>query len=197
MKKILSTLYLTLISMISFAQVKADTSGHLTFKGIAIDGTLDEYVSKMKRIGFRHLSTNDGNAMLEGDFASYKNCIISVSTLKQKDLVHKIDVMFPDKDKWSTLSGNYFDLKQLLTEKYGIPSNIVEEFDTRIEPRDDQSKMYEVQFDHCKYYSNWTVDKGEIQLSIEHIGMRRCFIKLTYFDKSNSATIKKQALEDL
>lgn len=197
MKKLFFAVFLSLAACIAFAQIKADSSAHLTFKGVPLDGTLDQYVVKMKQNGFKHISTNDGIAMLQGDFAGYKDCYVGVSTLKQKDLVHKIGVVFPEKDTWSTLSGNYFDLKQMLTVKYGKPSIEVEKFDTRIEPRDDRSKMYEVQFDRCKYYSTWETDKGEIQLSIDHNGVTNCFVKLAYFDKINSATVKKQAIDDL
>lgn len=197
MKNILVTLFLSLTVCISFAQTNADSSKHLTFKGVPLDGTLDQYVLKMKQNGFKHLSTKDGTAMLQGDFAGYKDCYVGVSTLKQKNLVYKIGVLFPEKDTWSALSGNYFDLKQMLTEKYGEPSDVVEKFDTRSEPRDDGSRMYEVQFDRCKYYSIWTTGKGEIQLSIDHNNVTSCFVKLAYFDKINGETIKKQALDDL
>lgn len=197
MRKLFSLLFLTITALTSFAQTKTDTSAHLTFKGVPLDGTLDQYVVKMKQNGFKHISTNDGIAMLQGDFAGYKDCYVGVSTLKQKDLVYKIGVLFPEKETWSTLSGNYFDLKQMLIEKYGKPSDVVEKFDTRTEPRDDGSKMYEVKFDRCKYYSIWTTDKGEIQLSIDHNSVTSCFVKLAYFDKINGATIKKQALDDL
>jgi hypothetical protein len=71
---------------------------HLAFKGVPIDGTLEEYVSKMKKSGFTHSGTKDGVAILEGDFASYKSCIVGVSTLKQKNLVSKIAVIFPGRD---------------------------------------------------------------------------------------------------
>lgn len=197
MKKVFSSLLFTVIVLTGFAQVKQDTSQHLTFKGVPLDGTLDQYVLKMKQNGFKHISTTDGIAMLQGDFAGYKDCYVGVSTLKQKDLVHKIGVLFPEKETWSTLSGNYFDLKQMLTEKYGKPTDVVEKFDTRTEPRDDRSKMYEVQFDRCKYYSIWETDKGEIQLTIDHNSVTSCFVKLAYFDKINSATVKKQAIDDL
>lgn len=193
MKKSLLSLFLVLTTLISFAQ----TSEHLTFKGVPIDGTLEEYVSKMKKSGFSHLGTEDGTALLNGDFAGYKNCYVGVSTLKQKDLVHKIAVIFPDKDTWSTLSGNYFDLKRMLTEKYGKPSDVVEKFDGYSQPKDDNSKMYEVKFDRCKYYSIWETDKGEIQLSIEHNSVTSCFVKLGYFDKVNSDKIKAKAIDDL
>jgi len=197
MKTFFTTFLLILIVCSSFSQSKTDTSKHLTFKGVAIDGTLDQYVLKMKQNGFNHLSTSDGTAILEGDFAGYKGCHVGVSILKQKNLVHKIVVLFHEKETWSTLSGNYFDLKDMLTEKYGNPSDVLEKFDTRVEPRDDDSKMYQVKFDNCKYYSIWKTDKGDIQLSIEHNSVMSCFVKLAYFDKRNSAVMKKQALDDL
>lgn len=193
MKKILLSLFLVLTTLISFAQ----NTDHLTFKGVPIDGTLDEYVSKMKKSGFSHLGTEDGTAILNGDFAGYKNCHIGVSTLKQKDLVHKIAVIFPDKETWSTLSGNYFDLKKMLTEKYGKPSDVVEKFDGYSQPKDDNSKMYEVKFDRCKYYSIWETENGEIQLSIEHNSVTSCFVRLGYFDRINSEKIKAKAIYDL
>jgi hypothetical protein len=179
--------------MLAFAQ----TSEHLSFKGVPIDGTLNEYVFKMKQNGFKHLGTEDKNAILIGDFAGYKDCYVGVSTLTQKDLVYRIAVVFPEHETWSTLSGNYFDLKELLTEKYGESSDFLEKFDTDSGPEDDNSKMFEVQFDRCKFYSIWQTDKGKIQLSISHDGVTRCFVQLTYFDKINSNIIKEKAKGDL
>jgi hypothetical protein len=197
MKKTFIALFLSITVCITFAQINSDTSKHLTFKGVPLDGTLDQYVSKMQKGGFKHLSTKNGTAMLQGDFAGYKDCYVGVSTLKQKDLVHKIVVLFREKDTWSTLSGNYFDLKLMLTEKYGKPTDIVEKFDSDSQPEDDGAKMYEVQFDRCKYHSFWETDRGEIQLSIDHNSVISCFVKLAYFDNLNSAAVKKQALDDL
>jgi hypothetical protein len=180
----------------SFSQTKSDTSKHLTFKGVPIDGTLAVYILKMKKSGFTHKGTKDGVAILEGDFASYKNCIVGVSTLKQKDLVSKIVVLFPDRETWSSLLSNYFNLKELLTEKYGRPSESVEEFQSYT-PDDDGSKLTQVQLGACKYYTTYETEKGSIQLTIENDVITRCFVKLAYFDKLNGDTIKKQALDDL
>lgn len=188
-------LFLT-TSLTSFSQLKSDNSKHLTFKGVPIDGKLADYIIKMKKSGFTHKGTKDGVAILEGDFASYKNCIVGVSTLKQKDLVSKIVVLFPDRETWSALSSNYFNLKELLTEKYGKPSESVEEFQSYT-PEDDGSKLTQVQLGACKYYTTYETEKGSIQLTIEHDDVRSCFVKLAYFDKLNGDTIKKQALDDL
>ncbi len=196
MKKIFSALVFTLTVITCFAQVKSDTSKHLTFKGVPINGTLAEFVTSMKKSGFVQKGTKEGIAILEGDFASYKNCIVGVSTLKNKDLVSKIAVMFPSLKTWSSLSTNYFHLKELLTEKYGKPSESVEKFQSYT-PDDDGSKITQVELGACKYYTTFETEKGTIQLAIEHDGMTSCFIKLAYFDKINSETIKKQALDDL
>lgn len=92
---------------------------------------------------------------------------------------------------------NYDNLKRLLTEKYGKPNEVVEKFQSSIETEDDKSKMYEVKFDRCKYITTFETEKGTIQLSIEHEGVSKCFVRLAYLDKINGETIKKQALDDL
>ena len=197
MKKVVITAIIVFSTIISQAQVSADKSAHLLFKGVPIDGTLNEYVLMMEKNGFSHIGTENGAAMLKGDFASFKNCIVGVATQKQKDLVSQITVVFPDCDTWSSLYSNYLTLKELLTEKYGKPSNIVEKFQTTSRPEDDNSKFYEVQFDRCKYYTIFETEKGTIQLSIEHVDVSRCFVMLTYWDRINGKSIRDKAIDDL
>lgn len=192
MKTIFFTLFFGLTTL-----TIAQPSQHLSFKGVPIDGTLTEFVSKMKQSDFTHLGTEEGVAILKGDFAGYKNCQVGVSTLKQKDLVYKIGVLFPEADTWSKLSENYFELKQKLTEKYGKPSECIEKFEGHSQTQDDSKKIYYVQFDRCKYYSIWQIDKGEIQLSIDHNSTTDCYIKLLYLDKINGDKIKAKAKGDL
>ena len=177
----------------------AQTSEHMSFKGVPIDGTLNEYVAKMKQSGFQYLGAEDGTAILNGDFAGYKNCHIGVSTLKKIDLVHKIGVIFPNQETWSRLSSNYSDLKQMLTEKYGNPNDEAELFDVKPYqlPLDDNMKMHQVGMDNCKFYTVWKTDKGDIELSIDHSGFTSCFVKVVYFDKINSAIISEKAKDDL
>jgi hypothetical protein len=195
MKKILISLILVLAVTVSFAQTQL--SAHISFKGVPIDGTLNEYVAKMKQKGFTLIGTEDGVAMLKGDFAAYKDCIIGIATLKQKDLVSKITVIFPKRDTWSLLSSNYFSLKEMLAQKYGEPSEVVEKFDTYPEPRDDGDKMYEVKIDNCKYYTIYQTEKGNIELSIGHNSVLSCYVILSYFDKINGDIIKAKAMDDL
>ena len=196
MKKLIITLFAIASVFITLGQVKSDTSKHLTFKGVPINGTLTEYVDKMKKSGFTAKGIQDGVALLEGEFASYKNCIVLVNTLKKKDLVSNIVVAFPNRKDWSSLSSNYFNLKELLTEKYGKPSEVVEEFQS-FTPDNDGSKMTAVELDHCKYYTTYETDRGTIQLSIDLDERRNAFVKLAYYDKINYDSVRKQALDDL
>lgn len=54
MKRLIFLLLFASTILISLAQ---DKSEHLSFKGVPIDGTLNEYVSKMKAAGFSYLGT--------------------------------------------------------------------------------------------------------------------------------------------
>ncbi|MFT3948918.1 MAG: hypothetical protein QM763_18280 [Agriterribacter sp.] len=191
MKTFFTTLIFAFTTMLTFAQ----TTEHLSFKGVPIDGTLNVYISKMKQNGFTHIKTEDGVAMLKGDFASYKGCIVGVATVKGKDLVSKITVIFSKQDSWSMLSSNYFNLKEMLTEKYGEPSESIEDFSS-YEPEDDGSKMTQVHLDACKYISTYKTDKGDIQLSIKG-DISSAFVVLAYYDKINSEIIRKKAKDDL
>jgi len=191
---ILITLLLT-ISCIAQAQITTDSSTHLAFKGVPIDGTLSEFVLKMKQNGFTQTSSDEGISILAGDFAAYNGCTIGVATIKGKDLVCKIVVLFPTQSSWSLLSSNYFNLKQLLTEKYGQPVESVEQF-ANGDPESDGIKMVEVSLDKCKYFTTYQTNKGNIQLSIRCDRLNPC-VMLAYIDKINGDIIRAKAKDDL
>ena len=198
MKKFILFFAALFISVISFAQ---NNSEHLTFKGVPIDGTLSEYVAKMKSAGFSHIGTEDGVALLSGEFAGYRECMIGVKTLKKYNTVHEIAVLFPTQNTWRGLSYDYTKLKSMLSKKYGEPEECVEKFvntPSYVNINDDNDKMREVEDNHCKYYSIFTVENGTISLSIEYdgvlVGSR---VKLWYSDKINSEAFEEAAMDDL
>lgn len=174
----------------SFAQ----SSEHLKFKGVPIDGTLNEYVNKMKQAGFYYEATEDGIALLSGEFAGYSDCIVGVKTLQKLNLVHEIVVLFPSQDKWAGLNYDYERLKTMLTKKYGEPDECVERCGNSFD--DDNSKMYEVMMNRCKYYSTYNTDNGSITLTISNDN-RYYRVKLFYTDKTNSEIFDDAAMEDL
>ena len=93
MKKILLCIVLLLLTVSAMAQ-----SEHLSFKGVPIDGTLDQYVAKMKAAGFTYLGQQDGTAILQGDFAGFKGCTVGVATLKSTNKVNAIGVIFQEQN---------------------------------------------------------------------------------------------------
>ena len=118
MKKLIVSFAFVLIALTLYAQ---SSSEHLTFKGVPIDGTLSEYVTKMKSAGFSHIGTKDGVALLSGEFAGYRDCMIGVETLKKQNTVYEIAVLFPTQNTWRGLSYDYTKLKSMLSKKYGEP----------------------------------------------------------------------------
>lgn len=193
MKKIVVTLFL----LMSFTLIFAQSSEHLKFKGVPIDGTLNEYVSKMKQAGFQLIGTDDGVALLEGEFAGYRGCLIAVSTLKSVNVVNTIGVVFPARENWSSLEGDYEHLKSMLTEKYGEPSDVVEKFQGYGDPQTDQEKWINIMTDNYTWYTIFETENGDIQLSLEKGDYGEYFVLLKYFDKINTEAVRSAVMEDL
>ena len=189
-------LFVFLFAVFPFVTIHAQE--HLVFKGVPIDGTLDAYVANMEKAGFTYLGDDDGIAVLQGDFAGFRNCTIGVVTLESMDIVNRISVLFDTHGNWSNLYGNYTSLKELLTKKYGKYSECVERFDG-YEPSDDGMRMLCLAHDKCKYYTIWETDKGTIELDITkgHSYGRNGQVRLSYWDKINTESVQERALEDL
>lgn len=196
---------LVLVSCISFGSAQTakemfeaqENAAHMTFKGIPINGSLSDFTVKMKQKGFSHLGTQDGTALFSGEFAGYKNCTIGAVSSKNTNVVSKVVVIFPEKDTWSRLYADYSNLKSMLTRKYGEPTENVEKFDSYSEPDDDADRMYEVEFDRCKFISVWETEKGDIELTIDHQGVSSCYVRLSYWDKINTEKVTNSAIDDL
>lgn len=186
-----------LIAMMLFSGLTATAqNGHLTFKGVPIDGTLNEFVGKLKQKGFSLKGTEDGVAVLTGEFAAYKGCTVAVYQ-HESGVVNRVGVMFPEKDTWSLLYNDYSKLKNMLTQKYGEPSDVTEEFQGYSAPRTDSDKMYAVEFDRCKYICDFMTEEGIIELRIAHDGVSSCFVVLVYVDAKNESKVQSSAIDDL
>ena len=171
---------------------------HLSFKGVPIDGTLKSYIEAMVKAGFRYELTKDGTALLTGDFAGYKSCTVGVSTLKNLDVVSYIAVLFPDKDTWPAVLYDYEHLKEMLTEKYGTPSDSQEKFTGNVGDYNNFLVMCALKNGEYKWYTTFSTKLGNIELSImagreSHTAM----VRLSYYDKANSEKVRNAAMDDL
>jgi hypothetical protein len=124
MKTFIYTFLLTIHFLVVFAQDGSKSTSHLSFKGVPIDGKLNDFIGKMKEKGLIHLKTDDGVGIMKGEFAGYKDCMIGAFTLCGKNLLYKVDVILSEKYMCSHLSANYDDLKKIFTGNYGGPSRV-------------------------------------------------------------------------
>lgn len=171
-------------------------TNHMTFKGVPIDGTLDAYVKNMQKAGFTYIGKEDGVAILSGDFAGFRNCKVGVITLKSLDLVNRISVLFEEQDTWGRVFGYYSQLKEMLSTKYGEPDECIEEFQGS-QPRDDSSRMHELNMDRCVYSTIYSIDTGDIELEIIKTQWGEAAVRLTYWDRKNTASVQQKAMDDL
>lgn len=186
----------TLVCLIMMGGIMAQEE-HLSFKGVPINGTLKQYTAAMVKAGFKSEGTQDGLSLLSGDFAGFKDCIVGVSTVKNCDVVNRIAVLFPEKENWAALMGDYEHLKDLLTEKYGEPSANVERF-TNYHGNDNSLKIYAINDGEAEWYTIFSTDLGDIELTLVGgtVGYK-ARVRLSYWDAKNSSTVRQNALDDL
>ena len=192
MKRILFIIVLVLGCIAATAQTADD---HLTFKGIPIDGTLNQFVSKLKTVGFSYNGMHEGTALLKGDFAGYSGCWVGVHTLGASDVVNSVAVIFPTMDDWSSLETMYIHIKSMLTKKYDEPSECIEEFQEQNGNLDNVDKLLSLMMDKCTYKTTFVTSKGIIQLSLGHVD--GCYVTLRYFDGINTVAARASAIDDL
>jgi len=192
MKRLLTVIFVCLCALTAQAQ-----NEHLTFKSVPIDGHLIFYIEKMKLKGFSLVEKEDNSARLKGDFAGVKDCFLDVATLSYQDLVYYITVSFPVQEDWEGLFGMYSELKSMLTEKYGKPANVVEEFTRSRIPKEDKEKYGQATLGYCKYKTTFSTSLGTIELQIESDKIFNCFVTLTYTDRINSNRVRQKAIDDL
>lgn len=192
-------LLLTLASALT-APAAQDSSRHLAFKGVPLDGTTARFVEKMQTAGFAKAGRGDGATLMTGEFAGYKGCALSVVTPKDADVVCKVSVAFPSRSDWNSLTNDYNHLKSMLQHKYGDPSEVEEVFEVESRgypTRTGDEKMMELYFGRCKWRSTYSTPLGDIRLSIRKSGGLGGHAALEYVDKLNTGAARPAAIDDL
>lgn len=180
------------------AQGSIPAQQHLTFKGVPIDGTLQNYVDAMKQAGFHYEgTTDDGTALLSGDFAGYKNCYIGISTLSNCDVVSQIAVLFPSNSTWSALLSDYEHLKEMMTKKYGRPKECQERFTGYVGDSGDL-RLLALSKGEYEWFTKYETDLGTIVLTIgEGTEYSTGSAVLVYRDALNAEKVSNSAIDDL
>lgn len=189
MRKFLFTLAFALMAMVTFAQDE-----HMTFKGIPMQGPLNDFVQKLKGKGFTLMESTKETAVLNGKFATYDNCYVCVYT--EKNNVSSVAVMFPEQETWNAITRRYYNLKEMLTEKYGAPVATIERFSDR-EPVSDVMRFYAILKDECKYQSTFETKNGSMILSMIKVNFNTASVVIRYTDNINEEELRKTMMDDL
>jgi hypothetical protein len=190
MKRFLLSLVASLIAISAFCQ-----SEHLAFKGIPIDGTLQEYIEQLKTVDFRVSEVSNGTAELYGDFAGHKDCEVTVKAILPRNLVNEIEIRFPSAGKWSELYGTYSSLKGMLTKKYGQPTKQTNVYGTSSTTSDD-AKFSAVTSGKSNHSCTFETPNGTIHMWITPYYFT-AVVRMKYTDKINTATVNSDAYNDL
>lgn len=177
-----------LIPVSAFSQEEKE---HFKFKGIEINGTLDEFASRLENVGF---SPTGDESVFKGQFAG-DDCNIYIMTTKG-GLVYSVCAVRSKKSTWASLKLDYKTLKEGYINKYGTPLVDVHRFSSPYYEGDG----YEITAVRTKkviYMSSWHLDNG----SISEIILDDCSVALYYTDNINDAINesekKKQFSDDL
>lgn len=187
MKKVIILLYL---AFIEFATMSAqDTSEHLTFKGIVIDGSMERFCKNLKAKGFKSIERDKDIATFKGNFTG-RNATIVVMGSEDGEIVYSVIVLFAPSGEWNTLVNTYDYYKSLYIQKYGNPT-----FSKEYNPANSDSNdalMAEVYQETVVWRCRWNVIWGVIELGIiKSEGIHKGEIMIRYLDSQN-AEIKNQ-----
>lgn len=142
----------------------ASAQNHLTFLGVPIDGTLDQFAERASDKGLIYIQRVDDIDFYIGSFLGY-DCMIGAVSREGKDLVYSVLACIIPFEDWKTLQSTYFDVKKKLTAEYGNPTEVEEKFLTK--PRNDREKFQAVIDEKCIYTASFSTQKGDISVSIE------------------------------
>ncbi len=183
------------------------------FKGIEITGTVDQFGAKLANQGFKFMDKTGNYAIYMGRFAGVDDCLIVLASVENSKDIAAVMVMFgidisdygniQSYETWEGLYGDYKRLKDLLTEKYGKPTEENEGFSENAYTSSSYLKLHSVKEGQCEYYTEWgdsDVDKMVVRLIIsggKSIGLSCATVALLYVNVEKSQDSRKEVLDDL
>ncbi len=193
-------LWIVIFTLLSIASLSAQEVEHLKFKGVPIDGTLDEFIERLEGVGFSRITVANGVGILTGSFAGKHGCMLVTSSLNNRDLIYGVTILFPEKETWSSLLFEYDELKLMLTQKYGDPVAEEEYFNDDFVAREDTSdrlKLLALRNGECSFRIKFESPQGIIGLTLAYVEMVGYCVTLVYADNMNSSLALSSAIDDL
>lgn len=170
------------------------TQEHLSFKGIPIEGSMTSFCQKLKAKGLVQIGSEGNVRLFKGDFTGRSATIGAVATDNGQD-VFAVAVFFDQTDSWNTLVTTYNHYKDLYIEKYGQPSQCVENNPSTSDSN--ISLMYELSQGRVTYGCIFDAPGGSIQISIENGNISDGFVLIKYQDTQNVNAKRQSDLDEI
>ncbi len=182
------------------------------FKGNEITGTVDQFGAKLSSQGFTFIGKESYGSAYTGRFAGMDDCILVLSPVENSKDIASVSVLIGLKfseydvhsyETWEKLLKDYEDLKDLMTEKYGEPTEQNAGFTQGAYTGSSSLKLHSVKEGQCEYYSKWgdpDVDKMVVRLSItggKSMGFDCAIIVLNYYNVEKANSSKKEIIDYL
>lgn len=136
-----------------------DDDDHIKFKGIPVNGTVQQVRAKIINAGF----VPDGEPLV-GKFAGLK-VKVYVGGDDETNLAYSVIVVSDEEKSWDTLKQKYLKVRELYIQKYGEPTKDMQTFgDPYYEGEGDELEATEC--NKCFYNSLFTVPGGEVSIFI-------------------------------
>ena len=145
-----------------------DDDNHIKFKGIPVNGTVQQVRAKIINAGF----VPDGEPLV-GKFAGLK-VKVYVGGDDNTNLAYSVIVVSDEEKSWGTLKQKYLKVREMYIQKYGEPTKDMQTFgDPYYEGEGDELEATE---NHkCLYSSCFAVPGGEVQILIANRSVMICF----------------------
>lgn len=153
---------------------------HLEFKGISINGSMEQVAERLKQQGYQEIDRADGCILLTGKFAGKEDCQILVSSSKHTGQTYSIAIFTPASLNWWSIKADYEQMKTMLTKKYGKPSSSTEFFSDPYEEGDGY-ELTAFSSGNAFFVTKYATDLGEISVCITNNAQ----LLLSYNDKIN------------
>lgn len=192
MKKILLVLFAATLSLSVFAQTE---STHLKFKGIPIDGDYKVFAQQLVRKGFQQIDVSQDGIILKGNFMATAGVLVAVYPNPSTKIVSYVAAMIETGDSWAQVESKYYDVVDTYKEKYGEPTEHIEEFTTEVY----DSNIWRLNCLHdgqCNYKTIWEIDGGRIVITPTYYNFTN-YIICGYVDELNEKALHQTIIDDI
>lgn len=187
MKRIITFLLVCLIGLTAYSQE------HLKFKGIEIDGKIEQMAKKLEAAGFE--CTSPDKSSFKGVFAG-REASISVFT-NMVDNVYRIAVSYDmSNTPWRAIKTEMVVFEENLTKKYGAPTSAIYEFDRHYADGSGR-EINGFMMERNHWSTNWEIETGNIGIMFAQGKMTPPMIIIYYQDKLNYQVQEEQIYDDL